>query len=61
MMGTCSQYDKRRVSNGKDGGVTFKNNKKNKIVCLCFFWGNWGCWEDTKTQWGHYQATLRKH
>jgi hypothetical protein len=23
--------------------------------------GNWGCWVDTKTQWGHCQATLRKN
>jgi hypothetical protein len=58
-MGTCSQDEERRVNNGKDGGMTFKDIKM--FVCLCFFWGNWGFWEDIRTQWGHCQTTLRKH
>jgi hypothetical protein len=61
MMGTCSQDDERRVSNGKDGGVTLKNNKRKKCLFAYFLGGNWGCWVDTKTQWGHCQATLRKN
>jgi hypothetical protein len=38
-MGSCSQYDERRVSNGKDGGVTFKNCKKKSLFVYLFLWG----------------------
>jgi len=42
MMGSCSQYDERRVSNGKDGGVTFKNCKEKKVCLFIFFCGELG-------------------
>jgi hypothetical protein len=34
--------------------------EKNVYLFMCFL-GELGCWEDTRTQWGHHQTTLRKH
>jgi hypothetical protein len=42
MMGTCSQDDKRRVSNGKDGGMALKNIKRKKCLFVYVFFGGIG-------------------
>jgi hypothetical protein len=57
-MGTCSQDDERRVSNGKDGGMTVKNIKRKKCLFVYVFLrgiGNVG-----KTL-GHNGGTIKQH
>jgi len=58
MMGTCSQYDEMRVSNGKDGGVTFKNNKRKKSLFVYVFFGGIG---DVGKTLRHNGGTIKQH
>ncbi len=47
-----------RVNNGKDGGVTFKNNKRKKSLFVYVFFGGIG---DVGKTLRHNGGTIKQH